>query len=172
MKNEYLLPGAVVLGAGLIGAGLFFGLRARPVEPPPPPAASAPAPPATPSAPPVVLAPPPGIPGVGLTPPAVPAEVQARAEEAAQKALLQYKKDTLVPACWAPAVKARPEPPKAQYKISIAFGPDGKEAGRGWHELREASREDVASCLQKQPMGLSIPPPGVPVSLLLPVDFP
>lgn len=174
MKNEYLLPGAVVIGAGLIGAGLYFGLRARPAEAPPPaplPASARAAPPPV-SAPAAAAPPMPVIPGMGFTPPAVPADVLAKAEADAREALARNKEDVLVPKCWAPSLKASPDPPRVELKLSLSFGPDGAEIGRGLHETRGAARGDVTACVQNQPMTLRISPPGVPVNLLLPLEFP
>lgn len=173
MKNEYLLPGAIVVGAGLIGAGLYFGLRARPA--PAPSVASAPAavaPPPAASAPAASPPPMPPIPGMGFVPPSVPAELQAKAEADARDAVARYKKDVLVPQCWLPAVKARPDPPRVQVTMSLAFGLDGAQIGLGLMETRGATREDVISCIRSQPMSLRIPPPGVPVNLLVPLELP
>lgn len=104
--------------------------------------------------------------------PGVPPDVQAAAERAAHDALLGEKKRTLLPKCWQPALAQRPEPAIAKFRLNMMFDAQGREVGRGLHEDRSAIRTDVANCIRNQAMTLQISPPGVPVSVTVPLDFP
>jgi hypothetical protein len=91
-------------------------------------------------------------------------ELKSTVAKQAAKAL-EAEREELVKACWEPAVKASPEPPKAKYIYNVSFDADGKEIARGVSETREMSRSDVAQCLRDRPLSLRIPPPGVNVGV-------
>lgn len=175
-RDSLLLPGAVLLGSAIIGAGLFFGLRAQspaPGAPPPPPETVRPI---------ETTAPPnPAPPNPANPAPANPAapfdlgspDVKARATTDAKAAVLAEKKANWTAKCWTPALAANKEPATSKYSLSLSFDPEGKQVGQGVSELRDApSRPDVSSCLSRQPMSLKIPPPGMPVYVEVPLEFP
>lgn len=176
MANEprSLVP-LSILGAGaLVGAGLYFGLAARPIvlSPPPtpePPSASvAPAlPPSNPA--PVQATPPPEPPPA--TPGPLPPEVVTKATDDATRALERSKKQ-LVETCWKPAVAETPEPKTARFIFNLSFDAQGKESARGVTELRGESRADVGQCLRASTGGLEIPAPGAVVAVSISVVFP
>lgn len=170
MRTEsLLLPGAVLIGCGLIGAGLYFGLRAS-------------APGAVQGAPAPLLVSPPGL-ASGASPPAVaPAataagpgldEVRRRVEQAAKDAIEAEKKTKYIPQCWEPLIRANPAPPTSKHFFSLGFDAEGRENVRGLNDIRGESRTDVSLCVQRIPMGIRItPPPGVPMNVDVPLEFP
>jgi len=167
--KELITPAAILIGSGIIGAGLYFGLQGqgKPPEredPPPSLRAASVAPPAPPppAAPPAAGAPP----GLDLAPPAPPAEAKKRALEEARKAL-EAKRVEIVKTCWDPSAKKNPSPPKAKYLFDVSFDPQGNEIARGISDVRGMERPDTGQCLREQPMGLRITPPGVYVSVEL-----
>ncbi len=181
MQKDHLVPISILLGCGMIAAGLYFGLRSQPPPGPSPDASPAATGAATSgvrptvlTAPPHPVTPPPG-PAVAGAPvlPAVPAEVQAAAERAANEAVLAEKKKTYVPKCWEPALAKAPQPAVAKYKLDMMFDPQGKQIGLGLQEDRSALRTDVANCIRDQGLTLQIsPPPGVHVHVLVPLELP
>lgn len=173
--EQLLLPGAVVAGCGLIGLGLYFGLRASapaaPVASAPvhvTAAAHAPAPDTAPlasSASPIGVAP---SPSAASSP-----EALQRARDAAKAALLAEKKATFLARCWEPALKREPTPATSKYVFDLAFDPEGREVARGISELRGESRPDVGQCLREVPMGLRLtPPPGANLDVSVEISFP
>lgn len=185
MQKELLVPGSILIGCTIIGAGLYFGLSARP-EPAAGPfagavtaAADTGAKPA--GSPPANVAvttpapqpPPMGAPMMpGLAGPSVPPAVQAAVEKAAAEALAAEKKNNLVPKCWKPALEKQPQPAVAKYSLDMTFDPQGTQITFGMNEERSALRSDVAACIQSQNITLRIAPPGFPVRVLLPLEFP
>lgn len=165
-----------ILGAGaLVGAGLFFGLRERPVLHPDAPSASGShtatpilVPPASPTLKVPVVAPPEPAPG---GPGPVSPGVVTKATEDATKAL-EKAKTQLTESCWKPALAASPEPKSARYLFNLSFDAQGHELARGVTELRDASRADVGQCLRAQPLGLEIPAPGAIIAVSIAVEFP
>lgn len=182
MQKDHLVPISILLGCGMIAAGLYFGLRSQAPAGPSPaaslaasgaPTSDAKPPIATSSAPPVLVPPPGPIAPGALLPPTAPAEVQAAAERAANEAVLAEKKKTYLPKCWEPALKKAPQPAVAKYKLDMMFDPQGKQIGLGLQEDRAAVRTDVANCIRDLGLGLQLsPPPGVPVHVLVPLEFP
>ena len=177
VQRDLSLPAAVVIGSAIIGAGLYFGLRSQA------PATPAPAAGASDFGRPRdgavagtgAAAPPPALPprGGGLVMPGAPEEVRQRAENAAREALLAEKKARFIPECWAPAIKKQPSPATSKHVFSIGFDAQGREMGRGLKEIRGQTRGDVSQCLRAFPMGLRIsPPPGVPIVVEIPIEFP
>lgn len=156
-SESFLLPGAVVIGCGLVGAGLYFGLR----EAKQPPAAPGPA--ATPAV---------AVPGARARAAGGDDEVRRKAEQAARAAIDAEKQRRFLPECWAPAVQSNPQPPTSRHVFALGFDAQGRENVRGVNDIRGESREDVGRCLQRIPMGIRIPPPGVPLSIEITVDLP
>jgi len=151
-SSAWWLAAAIVIAGGLIGLGLFFGLRARDSDPVPathPSASSA---------------------------RSKARESRAQLEKRVAKqaaAELEKRRPIFVAECWKPAVAANPTPSRANYTFSLSFDPRGKENGRGISESRDALRTDVAACLRKQPLDLKLPtPPGVQVSVEVPFTLP
>lgn len=161
--ESLLLPTAVLIGCGLIGLGLYFGL-----------AASSPAPtvgvaPTATALPPRATTGAPTAQGGDRS----AAEARQRVEQAARAAIEAEKTTRYVPECWKPAIAANPEPPTSKHFFALAFDAEGRESVRGLNDVRGQSRDDVSRCLQKIPMGIRItPPPGVPVSVEVQVEFP
>lgn len=187
MQKEYLVPASILIGCGIIGAGLYFGLRSQsqPVAPLPAvsvtgaaPGADGPRGQAPPANVPPPGAPPPAQPGPagdmpGVSPPTVAADLQATVEKAATEALAAEKKNKLVPKCWEPAIKANPQPPAAKFTLDMTFDGQGNQITLGISEQRSAARADVAKCLREENLSLRIQrPPGNPVRVVLPLDFP
>ena len=170
------LAGAIVVAGGLVGIGLWAGLRDRSM--PVAPGTSLPSTglPTNPSGSDVEASTSADSDGTHrsdtgrVASPSVP---KGKSEVAAKEALASLKKRELGPKCWVPRVAAQPEPAESQYSIALSFDAAGIEVGRGISELRgRPSRADVARCLREQPLSLRIPPPGQPLSMTLPLAFP
>jgi hypothetical protein len=176
------IPGAILLGSMIIGAGLYFGLRSKdaaPVLAPPPPSPPGPGGAAAPLTAPPALAPPGpvaapmmGGPMGGLGMPAAPPELHAKVVAQATKAL-EKQRPTFLKTCWEPSLKASPEPSKAKYIFNVTFdGATGKELSRGISEQRDMSRPDVGQCLRALPLSLEVEPPGMNVNVDVPLILP
>lgn len=168
MRNDSrLLPASILAGCGVIAAGLYLGLRAS--QPAAPPASSRPldsAPAATSVAPPSAQAAPP--------PARVDADaVQKRVQEAAAAAIEKEKREKYLPQCWVPALEENPQPPTSKHFFVLGFDAEGRESVRGLSDIRGESRAEVGACVQRVPMGIRIsPPPGIPVNVQVPLEFP
>lgn len=185
-KKDLTIPGAILAGSAIIGAGLFFGLRSRGSEasvalPSPIGAAgstqASPSPQLAPGAP---GAPGAAAPGQAVAPgeaaaPAAPAgptdELKQKVIKQVTEALEGQRKD-LVKECWAPAAKANPEPALARYSFNVTFNAEGTEIARGISDVRGFERPDVGQCLRQRSLGLRIPPPGVNVMVDVPFTLP
>ncbi|EYF06021.1 hypothetical protein [Chondromyces apiculatus] len=112
-----------------------------------------------------------GAPGMGLSPPAAPRDVQMKVVEEVTAAL-EAQRATLVKECWEPSFKKSTEPAKAKYLYNMSFNPAGTEIARGISEVRGMERADTAQCLRARPIGIQVSPPGqhmgVEVELTLP----
>ncbi len=146
------LPVAVVVAGGLIGAGLFFGLRSRPASPV-----------ASPSAP---------TNGPASADVPVPmAESQGSVMADVSKAL-RAQRPRIVAECWEPAAKRQPEPAVMKIVYSFSFDAQGQQLARGISVERSTARADVTSCLSTALHPLTIPPPGAPMSVDVPFALP
>ena len=157
MPVERATPIAILIGSGIIAAGVYFGLKAKPDSPAsrtePTAEASAAAPPAS--------------------TPAQTEETIAKVNENVRAALQREKAQTFIPKCWTPALAKTPEPSHSKVTFDMAFDPQGKEIARAVSEVRGESRTDVVQCLSKLPIGIKIPAPGVGVSSIrADVSFP
>jgi hypothetical protein len=129
--SRVLLPIAIVVAGACIGAGLYFGLRARQVPTSPPGAAPAPPPDAAPASPPVSAP--------------APSEAQVMAEA---RAALEGQKAVILQTC-SPAAPAR-------VAFTLGFDPAGREVIRGVNEPRGAGEAEQAlyRCVRQ----LALPP--------------
>jgi hypothetical protein len=175
-SNPLLLPGAVVIGSGLIGLGLYFGLRAS--APAPIPSSSTPVLMTATSQPPAASTAPagssePARPTAAGTAGSLSQEVVERVKKSATEALLAEKKAKFLPRCWEPALAREPQPATSKYLFELSFDADGRENVRGIHEPRGESRGDVGQCMREIPMGIRITPaPGAPVMVSVELTFP
>lgn len=153
------LPIAIVVGCGLIGLGLYFGLRARPqvVTPPMTPTTIAPGSPN-------VVAP------STATPPAVPV-VDARAFETELARALDEARATFRDKCWTPLVAKTPGPASSTYVFDIEVDAQGNQMARGI-QTGEGAREDVANCMRLLIVPIKVPPTGRRMSARVPMKLP
>lgn len=140
---------AILAGSALIAAALYFGLRARAVEPH---AAAEPTP-------------------APREQPADPTALAARAQANAARALDAIR-PRLLAECWAPSRAAAADPPRVRYLLDVTFDAGGKQIALGVVEERGLARADVAKCLRRQPLDLRIDPPGSSVRVQLALELP
>ncbi len=158
--RDRLFAGAIVLGFSIVALAVYLGLTQgrTPVQPQP-------ASPELRSTASVGVAPP-----SPSSPPPLPARDEV--DNNVRAALDAQKRDVLIPKCWLP-LPAKEREQGSVYTLSLSFGPDGQELGRGISELRgTVSRADVAECLRRLPLSLHIPPPGTAVQVEVPLQFP
>ena len=152
--KDRLFAGSIVFGFSIVALAVYLGLTQgrAPVQPLP----ASPERPSTAS--------------VAVAPPAPPH--RDIVEKDVRAALDAQKRDVLIPTCWLP-LPAKEREQGSVYTLSLSFGPDGQELGRGISELRgRVSRADVAECLRRLPMNLHIPPPGAAIQVEVPLQFP
>lgn len=150
MKNPELV--AAILGAGgLIGLGLFLGLRAQAPAMQPSVALPASASPASSAA--VGAARQPTAEPVATTRPVAGVDVKA-----ALQAEIERRRPELVKACWAPAAAKAPEPRSSTQTWNGTIGPEGTPLAFSLIELRGKSRPEVVSCLQDRLSSLRLTP--------------
>jgi hypothetical protein len=140
-------PAAILLAGAFVGAGLFLGLRSRPVEYPASPldAQGAAEHARTPRRPPPSQA-------LAATPPVQVAEQVKR--------VLDSQRAALVNKCWEPAIKTRPTPAEIKYVFDFTFAADGQQIARGVRADRATSRAEVTACVLAALTPVTIPPPG------------
>ena len=152
--GQFLIPGAIVVGFAMLGVAVYHGLTQREA---PPPTSSLAASTTAASTLPIATA------------TGVPVNV---VEAQARDAVAKEKESLYLPRCWIP-LAAKGGPAKSTYSIQLAFAPDGRVIGRGFSEERgKDSRADVAECLRRLPMTISVPPPGVPLQVTVALEFP
>jgi hypothetical protein len=138
----------IALAGACVGAGLYFGLRARGHE----------AAPAAPS-------------GPGSATPVAkrdPAQIQRELEVAFEARRLEWKR-----ACFDPIIAKGPAPARSTHSISISIDASGTEILRAINDVRDGTRFDVATCLREQPfVPIHVAPPGEPYSTTLTLQFP
>jgi hypothetical protein len=154
-KSAQIIAGAIVLAGGLVGLGLYLGLREAagrdvaqvPVAPLPVPATPPPAPlPLDPSVPPPSPA--------GISP-----DTQERVDAAVARALAT-RHSTFVERCWKPSLEQSVEPASQVFRVRMLFDAKGRKIDHGVSDAPDARRADVAECLRKLDIQLSIPAPG------------
>ncbi len=133
---------AIVVAGGLIGLGLFLGLRSSP-----PPAAAAP-------------------------PPAIDGPAVQQKASADVQAWLERQRPLFVRTCWEPSVAKAAEPARVPLSFNLTFDKDGKEIGRGVNEHREAYRSDVGDCVRGFTERAQISPPGTTVTVEATISLP
>lgn len=178
LEKHVSTPAAILLGSGLIAAGLYFGQQRDHEAGPPPASASVPdlpgvAGPALPAArasaaPGAATAPSQPPPQPLVEPPALAKNEVARRASAA----LEAQRAQLVERCWKPAVAKIPEPVHAKLVFSFSFDAGGAQTGRGVVEDRATSRADVTACVLSTLQPLSIPPPGAGAFVEVPFSLP
>jgi hypothetical protein len=85
---------------------------------------------------------------------------RAKAEEAA-KGALDEAHENFERTCWRPVAAAHPEAETGEVSAGITFGRDGRQIGWAVSPLdREQASGELARCLRKLPMNLTIPAPG------------
>ncbi len=176
-------PRAILLGAFVIGAFAYAGLRDR-SAPAPVVAASASASvaPGSPSASPSAATPTAeSSPALAATPTFAPAELAPSAapiaehntvEASAQKALAQHL-PALKQACWA----GRPPEARIRLMMNVSFDRSGAQIARGLTEPRLPEHQrawilGLGQCITEKLPPLSIDPPGASVQVEIPIDFP
>jgi hypothetical protein len=137
---------SIILGLALAGAftsaGLYFGIRARPVEA----QASAVAPAGSTSLSSAVAI---AVPAAAAVPSAA---VEGR--QAARKAI-DDQHDRLVRECWAPSVAREAQPAAVSLTLLLEYGDDGALRVRSLRQDGPAMRPDVTLCVDKI---LQVPP--------------
>ena len=147
-------PAAIVIGAAMIAAGLYFGLRARPE------AVVAPAPVPLSSVAPRAMVPPP--------PPPPAADAAAATKEVA--AVIASKRPELAKACASLLTPPSKEPKRVD--LNITFDASGKEIVRGVTEPRGRSTPGLGNCVTDALPPLTVTPQGVTVRVEVPVELP
>jgi hypothetical protein len=150
---------AILAGSALIAAGLYFGLRARPVAIAPP---SAPTNGTVPAAS--------ALPGGSSAPistggPSVVMQLSGVAPPSAadvnRDALASFEKQRpmLLDTCWKPAIASDPKAAPATYELDLAFDEAGREVGRGLSG-REGATVALTDCIRMHSSHLFIPSRG------------
>ena len=161
MKNQFHIPGAILLGCIIIAAALFLGLKSENTDRSPDEDVSdinssernvgksgAGAPVAEQA------------PGSAPDEPEPEVLPQAKVDSLAKEAL-EKTRQLMLERCWEPAIKENPEPKTSEFIYDMTFdGRTGKAISRGVNEIREKSRTDVGVCLRELPMDYVIEPPG------------
>ncbi len=151
---------AIVVAGGMIGLGLYLGLRSagdRPELGSALAASNAPA-----------VAPPSVETALVEAAPVAPLEVASASSSAHRSrdvaleatAALDRQRKAIVAACVLPALAQQPEPPTVKLTFNFTFGEDGKQLGRGVAEDRATSRPEVTRCVVDRLNPISVSPPG------------
>lgn len=171
-SNGSAMPLAIVIAGGLVGLGLYMGLRSSAPQAPAPTAAASPAPAKTADVEPKAVeakAPPPPVPekktGEEL------ATLQQTVERQALAAV-EAKREEILTKCWNPSAEKNPEPVKVNVGLSLSFRATGVIVASGTIANREAARHDMMDCLGRIAHGLEIPPPGQSISVEVYFDLP
>lgn len=85
----------------------------------------------------------------------------------ATEALAAYR-STFVERCWTPSAG----PDHIDLRFNLAFDPNGTLVGYGISQSRKAFRADVSACLRGLSVKLTVPPPGTPVQVQVPLTLP
>lgn len=175
-----VLAAAIVVAGGLVGLGLFMGLRAGAPAPGAAPTgapqgleltARASAPVAEASATGAPVAAPSATADASVT--AKKGSPEKAVAEAKVAALAQWR-GKLKTACWDPLVAKTAEPKTSTHRLVLGFDASGKEVARGVSDVRDKpSRTDVGACLRTQtPTPISVAAPGEPLQVEVELTFP
>ncbi|MFO0547394.1 MAG: hypothetical protein U0271_03345 [Polyangiaceae bacterium] len=176
-----VLAGAIIVAGGLIGLGLWAGLRERAAPQPAPPALTTSAPINTTTtssssvavgvsalAPASVPAPPPS-----TTAPLVSSATRSKAERDLRAAAEEFRTKWIKAKCWDPIVAKTPEPKISTYHLSLSVDANGNEVAHGLGEVRDKpSRQDVAACARNLQWRASVPAPGEPLTIEFDLELP
>lgn len=180
-------PVAILLGAGIIATGAYFGLRTT----------HAPATPENRSIVQNAVATEPSIdPTSVVSPHGRPATiVQAALESPVEnpsdtrlrdiplaaiqervisdvKDALEAQRSTLVELCWKPFQSASRSPSRVKLVLNYGFDPAGNQLSAGLREDREFRRGEVRECLQRTQKPLQVRSPGTHVVVDVPFELP
>lgn len=162
MENQNVVF-AILGGSVIIAAGLYFGLRDRGAAP------ATPAPPAVPT-----LAPAPA-PAAPAPPPTTLGHVTPAQTDAVRKAVaaaLETKRADLKKKCWDPLAAKDPKPEMARLSWNGTIGNAGKPTAWGLSENREAFREGLSQCVNKELGDLEVAPPASPTEVTVEFELP
>ena len=174
-----VLAGAIVVAGGLVGLGLYLGLRAGAPAPEAPNASSH-----SPDLPTASVAPIPSSSSPSLSPVPIAATVTSSVKVSPEKAVAEAKTAMLAQwsgplkkACWGPIVAKAAEPKTSVHRVVLGFDAAGHEVARGISDVRDkTSRPDVGGCLRALPpdtvSALAIAAPGEPLQVELELSFP
>ena len=163
-SNGSTLPLAIVIAGGLVGLGLYMGLRS---STPPAPAAD---PPRAAKAPEVESPPPP--PPVAEKKTGEELVTLQQTVERQALAAIEAKREEIVTKCWNPSAEKNPEPAKVNVGLSLSFRATGVVVASGTIAKREGARHDIMECMGTIAHGIEIPPPGQNVSVEVYFDLP
>lgn len=168
------VPGAIVLGAAIVGvcvgAGVYFGLRARAPDAARAAAEARVAPLVPPAASNVVR--------LGAAPVRLPPSASSGAATpdvdalATARAAIAARHDAWRERCFAPALARAAAPARSRHVVHSAFDAGGLERIRAIEGVTDASRDDVADCLRALPIDLRIAPPGRQIDVRVEISFP
>ena len=100
-------------------------------------------------------------------------EAERERDEAAVKAAISAAHPAWSAKCWQPVVAAHPEARGGAVSAGVTFDAQGKQMGWAVSAARrEEPSGELAACLQRLPMALTIPAPGRSVHFQLPLAFP
>lgn len=163
IDRSLLTPIAVVIGGGLIGLGLYFGLQRRESVPVPTSAtagASLDAPSA--SSPPAL-----GVASSAAeTATAAPSSAASASRTSSEQqvretsAALEKHRKLIDDECVKPALAKQPQPATVKLTFQYVFDASGKQIARGVGEDRATSRPDVTQCVLAKLPQISITAPG------------
>jgi hypothetical protein len=153
----------IAVGGACIGAGLYFGLRARAPE-----ASTSTAPLAAPTTT-VASATTVAAESPARTGPTTIDVSAARSEVVRQ---LEAARATLREQCWAPSLARTPTPDHGSFTFQYTFDPNGQQIARGISADQGRVRADVAFCLTGKTPNATIAPQGSSVRLTLSFAFP
>lgn len=170
-SNGSAMPLAIVIAGGLVGLGLYMGLRSS--------APQAPTAPAPPSA--AKTAEAESKTADSKAPPTEPVPDKKTGEELATLqqtverqalAAVEAKREEIVTKCWNPSAEKNPEPAKVNVGLSLSFRATGVVVASGTIANREAARHDMMDCIGAIAHGIEIPPPGQSISVEVYFDLP
>lgn len=164
MSSSLPISTAIVVAGGLIGLGLFFGLRERGRDVGPSPAAT---PIETQRAERGERRPP-------ERSPTEPRSAGRGADRVAQDvgAALDAQRAALVEKCWKPYEAASPPPKPPRWLFNFSIGADGTQLARGVAEQRGTGNPAITRCILDTLAPVTIPPPGAAVTVDVPFGLP
>ncbi len=166
-----LLPASIVIAGGLVGAGLFLGLRDRSPDPGRPALTGVTLAPLAPALTVATSTAASATEPARTPPPGVSPEMQARLDERAAAAVAR-ERPRLAKECWEPSVRKNPAPATLAVPLRFLFDPSGKQIDFAVAEARDPNRRDVIECVQKAGLVVSAEPSGQMMATQLSLSFP